>query len=45
MAAAGVLVAMLAHVSNHQVGLERWGVDRSALVATMAGVLRRTLVA
>ena len=45
MAAAGVLVAMLAHVSNHQVGLERWGVDRSALVTTMAGVLRRTLVA
>ena len=45
MAVAGVLVAMLAHVSNHQVGLERWGVDRSALVATMAGVLRRTLVA
>ena len=45
MAAAGVLVAMLAHVSNHQVGLERWGVDRSALVATMAGVLRRTLAA
>jgi len=27
------------------VGLELWGVDRSALVATMAGVLRRTLVA
>ena len=45
MAAAGVLVAMLAHVSNHQVGLERWGGDRSALVTTMAGVLRRTLVA
>ena len=43
-AAAGVVVAMLAHVSNHQVGLESWGADRTALVTTLARVLRRTLV-
>jgi hypothetical protein len=43
-AAAGVIIAMLAHVANHRPGLERWGVDREALVTTVAGILRHAVV-
>ena len=42
-ATAGIVVAMLAHVANHRPGLERWGVDHHALVATMAGMLRHAV--
>ncbi len=44
MAAAGVIVGMLAHVANHQAGIERWGVDHDVLVDTVAGILRRTII-
>ncbi|MBC8364159.1 MAG: TetR/AcrR family transcriptional regulator [Actinobacteria bacterium] len=43
-AAAGVIIAMLAHVANHRPGLERWGVDHDALVATVAGILRHAVI-
>ena len=43
-ATAGVVIAMLAHVANHRPGLERWGVDHDALVATVAGILRHAIV-
>jgi len=44
MASAGVVVGMLAHVANHQHGLERWGVSHDVLVDTVAGIIRRTIV-
>ena len=44
MASAGVVVGMLAHVANHQHGLERWGVSHELLVDTVAGIIRRTIV-
>jgi len=44
MASAGVVVGMLAHVANHQHGLERWGVSHAILVDTVAGIIRRTIV-
>jgi hypothetical protein len=43
-ATAGVVIAMLAHVANHRPGLERWGVDHDALVATVASILRHAIV-
>ena len=43
-ATAGVVIAMLAHVANHRPGLERWGADHDALVATVAGILRHAIV-
>mgnify|MGYP002833790865 CR=1 FL=1 len=43
-ASAGVVVGMLAHVANHQHGLERWGVTHELLVETVAGIIRRTIV-
>ncbi len=43
-ASAGVVVGMLAHVANHQHGLERWGVSHEDLVDTVAGIIRRTIV-
>lgn len=43
-ASAGVVVGMLAHVANHQHGLERWGVTHEQLVDTVAGIIRRTIV-
>ena len=43
-ASAGVVVGMLAHVANHQHGLERWGVSHDDLVETVAGIIRRTIV-
>ena len=44
MASAGVVVGMLAHVANHQHGLERWGVSHDVLVDTVAGIIRRTIL-
>ena len=44
MASAGVVVGMLAHVANHQHGLERWGVSHEVLVDTVAGIIRRTIL-
>ena len=44
MASAGVVVGMLAHVANHQHGLERWGVSHEVLVETVAGIIRRTIL-
>ena len=38
-AVAGVLVAMLAHVSAHQLGFEFWGVRTDDLKATMARIV------
>ncbi len=43
-ASAGVVVGMLAHVANHQHGLERWGVAHDVLVDTVAGIIRRTIL-
>ena len=43
-ASAGVVVGMLAHVANHQHGLERWGVSHDLLVETVAGIIRRTIL-
>ncbi|MEC8999467.1 MAG: TetR family transcriptional regulator [Actinomycetota bacterium] len=43
-ASAGVVVGMLAHVANHQHGLERWGVTHEQLVDTVAGIIRRSIV-
>jgi len=42
-AVAGVLTAMLAHVSAHQRGLEEWGASVDALRATMAGIVRTAI--
>ncbi len=39
MATAGVLVAMLAHVSSHHFGFEFWGVRTGDLRTTMARIL------
>lgn len=39
MATAGVLVAMLAHVSSHHYGFEFWGVRTSHLRTTMARIV------
>ncbi|MCB1030951.1 MAG: TetR/AcrR family transcriptional regulator [Acidimicrobiales bacterium] len=38
-AIAGVLVAMLAHVSSHRLGFEFWGVRTDELKATMARII------
>tara|TARA_Y100000590_G_scaffold34486_1_gene37632 strand:- start:159 stop:797 length:639 start_codon:yes stop_codon:yes gene_type:complete len=43
-ASAGVVVGMLAHVANHQQGLERWGVSHELLVDTVAGIIHRTII-
>lgn len=42
-AVAGVLVAMLAHVSAHRLGFEFWGVRRDDLRATMARIVYWTV--
>ena len=43
-AISGILVSMLVHVSNHQFGLEEWGVERKSLVKTLSRILKQSLV-
>lgn len=43
MATAGVLVAMLAHVSSHRYGFESWGIRTAELKKSLARILQLTV--